>query len=95
MAGKFYSTTITTTGDDEDLFTTLKTTLSLDSLVAKKLWIASSDNIGIDINDIGVYSTLWLDGSSQYRLELDDRDILVRSVKIETTGHAVWIGIIY
>ncbi len=100
LQGQYYSTTITTgsvTGG-EDLISDIKTTLGLTNLVAKKLSLASSGSISIDINGTGVYSTLWKtsdSGSVAYKLDLDGGDCYISSLKINEKSAPVWIKIIY
>ena len=99
---RFYSVEITTAGDDEDIIETMQTTLvaarvlqSGERLVAKGLSIISSDNIGLDVNSVGVYSYLPIDADSLYKLNLPIGGVLVSSLKIETTGHVLHIGIFF
>ena len=99
MSGKFYSTSVTTSEGDEDILDGIRTTLAaLDSPVslvgATSLELISADNIGVDINNTGIYSTLHLE-SSLYKLKLDSKEVVASSVKIETSGHTVWIKIVF
>lgn len=95
MSGKWYSEEITTAENGEDLFATIKSTLSLTSIVARAVYLLSATDIGVDINNTGAYSSLHLDADTNYRLELRDGEVLASSIKVETAGSVVWVGIVY
>jgi len=98
MSGKFYSASITTTGDDEDVLDGIRTTLLAaghNLVTAKIVTLISTDNIGVDINNTGVYSYLYADPDGIYSLSLKEDEVMVGSIKIETSSHTVWVGIIY
>lgn len=97
MAGGYYSVSITTSGADEDLFDTIKTTLG-GNVVATSVDIISADNVGICVNNLKdsggdyIYSYLYLE-NSLYKASI--RGVQVSSLVVETSGHDVWISIIY
>lgn len=93
----WYGKSITTTGADEDLFATLETDLGRE-IVAKKVQLRSTDNIGVCMNNNKdsagdyIYGGLFLDGTV-YSLNIED--VQVSSLRIETSGHTAWIGILF
>ena len=96
IAGKYYSNTITTGSEvvGQDLFDTIKTDLGLTHVLARKMVLASSGSICIDINNTGFYSPL-SDSSGSYALSLDDGDVYASSLKVKESGRSVFISIIY
>lgn len=95
LQGKFYSKKITTGSEvvGQDLFTTIESDLGI-NVVAKKLTIASSGSLSIDINNGGVYYEL-SDHSGSYVLNLTDGDVYVSSLKIKESGRTVYTEIVY
>jgi len=99
MAGEYYSASITTSGGDEDLFDTINTALGK-NVVAKSVELVSANDIGICINNqldgLGayIYSKLHLE-SALYKMSLQPGEVLVSSLRIQTSGHVVWIKIVF
>lgn len=89
------SATGTTTGVNEEIIDTVKsqTTLSgkddkYDPFRIKGISISCETDTTIDINGEG-FTYLKLDANGEYSLNLSEHDVVIKSLKISTTG-TVW-----
>ena len=94
LNGKYFSKSILTAGADEDLLATLKTDLSIDHLMAKKLTLITSETITVNINGVG-FSELYADLDGVSRLSLDADDVNVGSVVVHESGSTVFIAVVF
>ena len=99
--GSYYSTTYTTgsvTGG-EDLIQNIKDDLvsaNISFITAKKLTLISPGTIHIDINNLGVYSSLLENSSGDHVLFLDDNNISISSLKVqETSAPNIFVAVLF
>ena len=95
IAGRYYSNTITTSASGQDLISTIKTTLGVSRVTARKIDLICSGSICVDIGNTGVWSPLHTDATGSYTLHLDEDNVFANSIKILESGRDVFIGIIY
>jgi hypothetical protein len=96
IQGKYYSFTSASVVAGDDLMVKAETALGLSNIVAKKLTLISSGSLAIDINNLGVYSTLYRDADSLYKLSLDGYDCMIDSLKIgETSASPVFLAMVF
>jgi hypothetical protein len=97
LRGKYYSFTSASVSAGEDLVTTLATQVGkTDGIVLKKLTLISSGSLAIDINDLGVYSTLFADADGLYKLALDANDVEIRSlVSQSVSASPVFLAMVF
>lgn len=96
LYGKYYSELLSTTEAGEDLITKLKTSLGVSRMTVKKLTLICSTEIHVDVNSTGVYSDLWLDTDSTYRLSLDGNDVLISTLLVEEESISdIFVAVIY
>lgn len=101
LFGSFYSN-IYSTGSavgGEDLITKVKASLANANRPftgAKKMTIVSPTAITIDINNLGVYSTLWENADGDRVISFDAGDLLITSVKVqETSASNIYIAVVF
>ena len=96
IQGKYFSFSASSVDAGTDLITKAKTLTGLTDIVAKKITLISSGSLAIDINDLGVDSTLYQDSDLLYKLSLDNFDCNVRSLVVgETTGSPVFLAMVF
>lgn len=96
IQGKYFSQTYSTVGANEDLFDKLKADLGLTSLVVKKLTLICPFQISIDINELGIYSDLFMDLDGFVKLSTSDYNVSVYSLKVKESGISnIFIAIIF
>lgn len=83
LQGKYFSVKLATVDAEDDLIAIAKTLTGIDSIVVKKLTLISDGLIKIDVNNLGVYSDLYLDSDDKYKLSLDANDCVVTSLVVE------------
>jgi hypothetical protein len=93
--GNYFAKSITTSGADQDLITTMKTTLAItDALIAKKITLISLSNFTVSVNGVG-YSDVFLDVDNLYKLSLDGIDVSISSLKIHESGIALFFAMVF
>jgi len=98
MSGRYYAESILTAGADEDLFTTLRTSLgfeSTDLFTIKKLTMISSDLFTVDVNRLGTFSDVYIDTDLRYKLSLDYKDVIISSLVVHEAAVTVFVAIVY
>lgn len=95
VSGKYFAKSITTSGADEDLITTMKTALAItESLIAKKITLISLSQFTVSVNGVG-YSDVFLDVDNLYKLSLDAVDVAISSLKIHESGVALFLAMVF
>ncbi len=97
LYGKYFSFTSASITAGEDLVETLATQIgNTDGIVPKKITLISSGSIAIDINNLGVYSTLFADADSLYKLSLDSNDVEIKSiVSEEDSASPIFLAVVF
>jgi|GEM_PF-6879134 len=96
IQGKYYSKKYSTVGANEDLFDKMRTDLGLTSLVAKKLTLICPFEITVDINELGIYSDLFMDLDGFVKLSTSDYNVSVYSLKVKESGISdIFVAIIF
>jgi hypothetical protein len=94
MKGKYYSEFFITSAGS-DLLDQVRTNLGVDRLTVDKMTFVTSSNLHIDINDIGIYSSLYPDPDAIYKLSLDSNDINVSVIRTQEGSMTVFLAIVY
>lgn len=96
IQGKYFSfTSASQIAAGSDLIVIAETTIGK-NVVAKKLSLITSGSISIDINNTGIYSTLYKDTDNLYRLSLDANDCVISSIVLgTTTASPIYLSMIY
>ena len=95
IAGKYYSSYLSTTGANEDLISKLETALSVDNMLVKKLTLITASDIHVSVNG-NAYSSLYLNSDSTYALSLEDSDVAVNSLRVlEGSIASIFLAVIY
>lgn len=96
IQGRYYSFTSASVVAGTNLIETVKTRIGNNNLVARKLTLISSGSLAIDINNLGVYSTLYQDVDLLYKLSLGEDDCVISSLVIgETTTSPVFLAMVF
>jgi hypothetical protein len=100
LYGYYYSFTASAVSVGEDLVSTIATRLggtrATNGIVPKKLTLISSGSLALDINGLGVYSTLFADADGLYKLALDGQDVQIKSmVSQAVSACAVFLAVVF
>lgn len=96
IQGRFFSFTSASVSANQDLIARAETLTGISNIVAKKITLISSGSLAIDINGLGVNSTLYQDADLLYKLSLDARDVEVSSLVIgQTSACPVWLALVF
>lgn len=96
IQGKYYSFTSGSIGAGTDLIQVAESLTGISNIVAKKITIIAADSILVDINNLGVYSTLFMDSDKYYKLSLDSNDVVVSSLIVgQTTASPVFLAMVF
>jgi len=96
IQGRYFSFTSGSATANTDLIARAKTLTGISDIVAKKLTLISSGSLAIDINNLGVSSTLFQDTDLYYKLSLDDSDCVISSLKItQTTACPIFLALVF
>lgn len=97
ILGRYYSWTAGSgIATGTDIISQAKTRTGVSDLKAKKITLISSGSLAIDINNLGVSSTLYQDTDGLYKLSLGANDCLIGSLKIQAiTGCALFVQMIF
>lgn len=94
--GNYFSFTSACVVAGTDLISVAETLTGRSDILAKKLTLISSGSLAIDINGLGVYSTLYADADLLYKLSLGTDDCLVGSLVIrDDSGSPVFLAMVF
>jgi hypothetical protein len=96
IAGQYFSWTSASVVAGQDLITIAKARSRATQLIAKKLTIISSGSLAIDINNLGVDSTLFQDADGLFKVSLDSNDCIISSIEIgQTSACPVFVAMVF
>jgi len=96
IQGRYFSFSSGSVTAGTDLIASAETLTGISHINARKLTLVASGSLAIDINHLGVDSTLFQDVDLLYKLSLDSDDCLVSSLVVsETSACPVFLAMVF
>jgi hypothetical protein len=96
IQGKYFSFSASSVDAGTDLITSAQTLTGISKIVAKKITLISTGSLALDINNLGVDSSLYQDSDLLYKLSLDSYDCTINSLKVNvTTACPVFLAMVF
>jgi hypothetical protein len=97
LYGYYYSFSASAVTAGEDLISTIATKVGrTNGIVPKKLTLISSGSLALNINGLGVYSTLFADADGLYKLALDGQDVEIKSMVSQALSSSpVFLAVVF
>lgn len=95
IQGSYFSFTSASVAANTDLMSVASAIVGK-KVIARKLTLIASGSVAIDINNLGVSSTLFQDADNFYKLSLDSDDCVISSLIItETSASPVFLAMVF
>ena len=91
---RVYASTFNTTAG-QDVISTMKSTLGLSSIVARRVHIVNSSAATIILNNNNIEIPLYLCTDGNYRFETNLNEVQINSIKVKDVETGIYVMIIY